>query len=49
MTENKGVLRRCPVVIFSEGIATEKFKEIAEIMRGHFRFEQYGRDVGSVK
>lgn len=41
-----GTLRRKSVVDYSEGIDIKMFREIAEIMRDHFRHQAYDRDVG---
>lgn len=41
----KGVLRKNSVVMYGEGIDIRMFRNIAEVMRNHFRFEMYDRDV----
>ena len=47
VTKEKGVLRKHSVVMYGEGIDIEMFRNIAEIMRTHFRFEMYDRDVSA--
>ena len=49
VTKEKGVLRKHSVVMYGEGIDIGMFKNIAEIMRNHFRFEMYDRDVSGAK
>ena len=46
-TKEKGVLRKHSVVMYGEGIDIGMFRDIAEIMSTHFRFESYGRDIAS--
>jgi hypothetical protein len=40
-----GVLRKNSVVRYGEDIDIPMFRNIAEVMRNHFRFEMYDRDV----
>lgn len=49
VTKDKGVLRKHSVVIYGEGIDIGMFRNIAETMRSHFRFEMYDRDVLGTK
>ena len=45
----KGVLRKNSVVMYGEGIDIGIFRNIAEEMRNHFRFEMYDRDVSGAQ
>jgi hypothetical protein len=46
VTEGRGVLRKRPVVMYGEGIDIPLFREMTEIMRNHFLFEQHMLDTG---
>lgn len=48
VTEGKGTVRKHSVVMYGEGIDIGMFRNIAEIMRTHFKFEAYGRDISGV-
>ena len=45
----RGVLRKNSVVKYGEGIDIGIFRNIAEEMRNHFRFEMYDRDVSGAQ
>ncbi len=46
VTEAGGVMRKRPVVMYGEGIDIPLFREISEIMRNHFLWEQHMIDTG---
>jgi hypothetical protein len=48
ITDTGGVLRRRPVVMYGEEIDIGLFREIAESMCHHFRWEQHMRDTGRI-
>ena len=48
-SKEKGVLRKSSVVIYGKDIDIGKFRNMAEIMRTHFRSEMIGRDLSSSK
>jgi hypothetical protein len=49
VTDNRGVLRKRPCVIYDEGIDKVLFLEMAKLMRQHFHYEQILLDTGRKK